>query len=237
MPGRPETGEGEVTLEGLAGMFPDEGSACAWFEARIWPEGRRCPRCGSGRTCAASHRTMPYWCSSCRSYFSVKTATVMEASNLPLRKWLLALYLDLASPEGVWPLELCGAAGISVEAAWFTLERIRAALRGGPPDEADNTPTGRGGRSTEATGEPGTQKPDWAALLPAALEGSGLGAMVHTDEWGTHQLRPEAVERLQQQTEEIAARKSLRGLGSVDRIGVVASRMTGKRLRYTDLAG
>ena len=111
-----------MTLEELAGIFPDEGSACAWFEARIWPEGRRCPRCGSGRTCDASHRTMPYWCTECRSYFSVKTGTVMEASNLPLRVWLLALYLDLASPEGARLLELCQAAGISLDAAWVMLD-------------------------------------------------------------------------------------------------------------------
>ena len=45
--GAPERSEG-VTLLGLAGLFPDEQAARGWFEEQIWPDGRRCPRCGGG---------------------------------------------------------------------------------------------------------------------------------------------------------------------------------------------
>ena len=43
---------------------------------------------------------MPYRCRDCRSYFSVKTGSVMEGSHLPLRKWVYAIYLDVDHAQG-----------------------------------------------------------------------------------------------------------------------------------------
>ena len=86
-----------ITLVELCDMFPTEESAQEWFEARVWPEGRHCPVCGSTRTHEAGHNHMPYRCSDCRSYFSVKTGTVMRKSHIPLRKWAFAIYLHLTS--------------------------------------------------------------------------------------------------------------------------------------------
>ena len=40
---------------------------------------------------------MPYRCRDCGKYFSVKTATVMADSPLPLLKWVYAIYLDTTS--------------------------------------------------------------------------------------------------------------------------------------------
>ena len=37
-----------VSLMALADMFPTEESAREWFEARVWPNGRYCPKCPSG---------------------------------------------------------------------------------------------------------------------------------------------------------------------------------------------
>ena len=84
-----------ITLVQLADMFPDEDSARQWFESRIWPDGRYCPQCGSTRTHEARHNDMPYRCSDCGAYFSVKTGTVMRKSQLPLRKWVFTIYLHL----------------------------------------------------------------------------------------------------------------------------------------------
>ena len=90
-----------ITVVQLADMFPDEEASRAWFESQVWPSGRHCPRCGSIRTKESSHKKMPYWCTDCRSYFSVKVGTVMEGSLLPLRKWAFAIYLHLTSLKGV----------------------------------------------------------------------------------------------------------------------------------------
>ena len=116
-----------ITLVQLADMFPSEESAREWFEARVWPEGRYCPACGSARTHEAGHNHMPYRCSDCRSYFSVKAATVMRKSHIPLRKWAFAIYLHLTSLKGVSSMKLHRDIGVSQPAAWFMLQRIRKA--------------------------------------------------------------------------------------------------------------
>ena len=126
-----------ISLTQLAEMFPDEDAAREWFEARIWPDGRRCPKCGSDDTTEANHSNCPYRCRACRAYFSVKAGTLMEASKLPLRKWAFAIYLELTSLKGVSSLKLGRDIGISQRSAWFMLHRIRAAFRtdGEPPFE------------------------------------------------------------------------------------------------------
>lgn len=112
----------------LADMFPDEESARNWFEAQVWPEERCCGHCGSTRTREASHKTMPYWCSDCRRYFSVKTGTALAASNIKLRKWVYAIYLELTSLKGVSSMKLHRDIKVSQKTAWFMLHRIREAF-------------------------------------------------------------------------------------------------------------
>ena len=118
-----------ISLTELADMFPGEDAAREWFEARIWPDGRRCPRCASDDTTEANHKDCPYRCRACRAYFSVKVGTLMESSNLPLRKWVFAIYLELTSLKGVSSLKLGRDIGVSQPSAWFMLHRIRAAFR------------------------------------------------------------------------------------------------------------
>ena len=117
-----------LTMVQLCDMFPTEESAREWFESQVWPDGRHCPRCGSTRTKEASHKKMPYWCTDCRSYFSVKTGSVMEGSLLPLRKWAFAIYLHLTSLKGVSSMKLHRDIGVTQKTAWFMLQRIRGSL-------------------------------------------------------------------------------------------------------------
>ena len=119
-----------ITMVQLCDMFPTEESAREWFEARVWPDGRHCPRCGSTSTKEASHAKMPYWCPDCRSYFSVKVGTVLESSKISLRKWAFAIYLHLTSLKGVSSMKLHRDIGVSQPAAWFMLQRIRKAWEG-----------------------------------------------------------------------------------------------------------
>ena len=143
-PGRSER-EG-ITLMQLADMFPDEDAAREWFESRIWPDGRHCPHCGSTRTHVADGgNKMPYRCSDCREYFSVKTNSLMHNSRLPLRKWVFAIYLHLTSLKGVSSLKLHRDIGVSQKSAWYMLQRIRKAFEDDDeppfsgPVEADET--------------------------------------------------------------------------------------------------
>ena len=137
-----------ITLMQLADMFPDEAAARTWFEGLVWPDGRYCPRCGSTRTHEASHAKSPYRCTDCRAYFSVKAGTLAEASKVPLRKWVFAIYLEATSLKGVSSMKLHRDIGVTQKTAWFMLHRIREAWGGdgdgpfGRPVEFDETYVG-----------------------------------------------------------------------------------------------
>ena len=88
---------------------------------------------------------MPYWCSDCRSYFSVRTGTALERSKVPLRKWAFAIYLELTSLKSVSSMKLHRDIGVTQSTAWFMLHRIREAWTQDPharlagPVEVDET--------------------------------------------------------------------------------------------------
>ena len=135
-----------MSLIELMKMFPTEEAATAWFEDVLWAGERCCGKCGSVETRTVPHaKPMPYWCPSCRSYFSVRTGTAIARSNVPLRKWAIAIYLCLTSLKSVSSMKLHRDLGVSQKTAWFMLHRIReawaeqlpAAFAG--PVEADET--------------------------------------------------------------------------------------------------
>ncbi len=118
-----------IPLMELADMFPDEDSARQWFEDQVWRNGQRtCPRCGGAGTRPVPHaRPMPYHCSDCRKYFSVRTGTALERSKVPLRKWAFAVYICAASLKGVSSLKLHRDLNVTQKTAWSMLHRIREA--------------------------------------------------------------------------------------------------------------
>ena len=128
-PGRSER-EGISVLE-LTEMFPTDEAARQWFEAKVWPNGRHCPHCGSTNTVEnrGKSENRPYRCRECKQHFSVRKGTVMEGSPIPLRKWVWAIYLHLTSLKGVSSMKLHRDIGVTQKTAWFMLQRIREAFK------------------------------------------------------------------------------------------------------------
>ncbi len=128
--------------------FPDENSARRCLEEVRWAGGRYCGHCGSEKTKPVpNEKPMPYWCSECRSYFSVKTGTPMQSSKLPLRKWVMAMSMMTTSRKGVSSMKLHRDLGVTQKAAWFMVRRIRRAWESEDglfdgPFEPDATPAG-----------------------------------------------------------------------------------------------
>ena len=117
-----------ISLIELFEMFPDEDTARVWLEGVIWPNGRVCGHCGSKATSEVSHKSMPYRCRDCNQYFSVKTGTALASSKVPLRKWAIAIYLELSSLKGVSSMKLHRDLKVTQKTAWFMLHRIRTAF-------------------------------------------------------------------------------------------------------------
>ena len=112
----------------LMDRFPTDEAARVWFESVIWPDGRRCGHCDSTNTFEAQHRSMPYRCRDCSGYFSVKTGTAIEPSKIGLRKWAIAICLELTSLKGVSSMKLHRDLGVTQKTAWYMLMRIREAF-------------------------------------------------------------------------------------------------------------
>ena len=139
-----------VTLLEVSNMFRDEESAKAWIADQRWQNGPTCPYCGTNNVQSGiKHRTMTHRCRVCvhkssKRMFTLKTGTVMEASNLPYRVWAVGIYLFTTNIKGISSMKLHRELGISQKAAWFMLHRLRKAFEAevGPftgPVEVDET--------------------------------------------------------------------------------------------------
>lgn len=87
---------------------------------------------------------MPYHCTACRKYFSVKTGTVMQSSNLPLRKWVIGFCLMSTNLKGVSSMKLHRDLGVTHKTAWMMAQKIQQAWNKGQatlagPVEVDET--------------------------------------------------------------------------------------------------
>lgn len=129
--------------------FHDEEAAYAYVEARVWPNGPVCPKCGGvdrlGKMGGKSTRIGTYKCYQCRKPFTVKIGTIFEASHVPLHIWLQAIYLIAGSKKGISSNQLHRTLGVTLKTAWFMSHRIREAMRSG-----SFTPFGSDGGMVEA---------------------------------------------------------------------------------------
>jgi len=110
-------------------LFPDEESARDYLEARLWPDGPRCPVCTKGDRITARKRGY-YRCNACKEDFTVRTGTIFERSHVPLHKWVYAMYLLVTARKGISSLQLSKQIGITQKSAWFVLHRLREACGG-----------------------------------------------------------------------------------------------------------
>ncbi len=114
----------------ILNLFPDEQSAYAYVEKRLWPNGPVCPRCKSTERIAKRNgRPGLYCCNPCNREFTVKIGTIFEDSKIPLRKWLYAMYLVVTARKGISSLQLAKELGVRQGTAWFLLQRLREACK------------------------------------------------------------------------------------------------------------
>lgn len=131
-------GSGHSNRNGISSVelerwFPDVESARQWFESVIWKDGRICPRCSGNDIYRVNRNSnkVPYRCRDFKRYFSVKTGTVLQSSNLPLQKWVWAIFLKATSLTGMSSMKLHRNLGISQKSARQMLHRIREELMSG----------------------------------------------------------------------------------------------------------
>jgi hypothetical protein len=135
-----------------------------------------------------------YKCYQCRKQFTVKVGTVFEASHVPMRFWVQAMYLLCSSKKGISSNQLHRTLGVTLKTAWFMSHRLRLAMRAvgieplggsGKVVEADETFIGR------LEGQP-KAKAGWGHknTVLTLVERGGSARSFHVDSTTIAQIAP-----------------------------------------------
>ncbi|MEO7191748.1 MAG: IS1595 family transposase [Vicinamibacterales bacterium] len=104
---------------------------CERFMVELrWPGGVSCPRCGSVNVLRlAKQRRWECREKHPRRQFSAKVGTIFEDSPLPLKSWLMVVWMTSNCKNGVSSYEIHRALGVTQKTAWFMLHRVRLAMQ------------------------------------------------------------------------------------------------------------
>src|SRR5438094_7370460 len=107
------------TLTAAVVYFSKQDNCLNYLVARRWPDGVICPTCGSRDVgFIASRRMWQCRVRHAKAQFSVKVGTIMEDSAIGLDKWLVAIWMQSNSRNGVSSWEVHRSLGITQKCAW-----------------------------------------------------------------------------------------------------------------------
>src|SRR5216684_4374082 len=125
----------QLTIGQFEAMFPHEDACRAYLQARRWPDGVHCPRCGNPKVYDLASRKWHWQCTQCAPggstgyRFSLLVNTIFENTNKPLREWFRVVHMMLTSKKGISALQVKRVMGFgSYETAWSMCHKIRTAL-------------------------------------------------------------------------------------------------------------
>jgi len=125
----------ELTLDNIMTEFATDAKARKFLEKRLWPTGPVCPRCQTAdqsriaKDKGKTAREGLYRCNDCRRTFTVTVGTIFEDSHIPLRKWIVGMFLMCSSKKGMSSLQFKRILGLgSYRTALFMTHRIRHAI-------------------------------------------------------------------------------------------------------------
>ena len=130
------TDTASLNLIRLIDRFPSDEKCRDFLEALRWPKGKvTCPQCPHTTELCDIPQRNQWQCLDCRYQFSVTSGTIMHDSHIPLRKWLIAIYLMLESKKAISANQMMRTLGIgSYRTAWYLCHRIREAMGNDPLD-------------------------------------------------------------------------------------------------------
>ncbi len=125
----------QLSLAEFEQLFPDEDACKAYLQARRWPDGVYCPRCGNPAVYDLPSKKWHWQCPQCAPggstgyRFSILVDTIFENTNKPLRDWYRVIHLMLTSKKGMSAMQIYRYMGFgSYKTAWEMCHKVRTAL-------------------------------------------------------------------------------------------------------------
>lgn len=165
------------SLRDLEARFATEADCRAYLWRLRWPDGFRCPACGSDRGWPVRDGRLTE-CAACGHQASLTAGTIFQDTKTPLRIWFRAAWLMTSSRYGVNAVTLQEQLGFgSYQTAWAWLHKFRRAMVRPDRDrlsglvEVDETLVG--GDEEGAIGRQTNSK--CLVVVAAEVRGAGVG--------------------------------------------------------------
>lgn len=118
-------------LHELTQKLNSEQACIDYLASYRWKDGVvKCVYCGHNK-CYRIEGGKRFKCANknCYKRFHVTVGTIFHASNIPLVKWFMAVYIGTAHKKGISSYQLGKDLGVTQKTAWFMLHRIREGMR------------------------------------------------------------------------------------------------------------
>ena len=134
----------KTTIASLSQEIVTESDAYRHLEHLRWGDTPVCAHCEaidvylippangvSRKTAGGTMSERRVWkCRVCRKQFSVLTNTMMHATKVPVRTWVLVIFDMITAKNGISAREVERKYGLCARTAWHLLHRIREAMAG-----------------------------------------------------------------------------------------------------------
>jgi len=112
-------------LSSFTTTFHDEQTCREYLEYIFWSSKPVCSSCGYDKKIYRFKNGKTFKCANCKRNFTVTVGTIFHSSNIPLRKWFIAIYLLSSRKTGISSHQLARDLEITQTNAWYMLDKIR----------------------------------------------------------------------------------------------------------------
>ncbi|KFF02700.1 hypothetical protein B0A68_21920 [Flavobacterium reichenbachii] len=118
-----------MELRAFFEKYPDESTCIEEFKNKRLENGLVCKKCNHNEHSFRSI-DLKFQCKKCGSRLSLRSGTVMENSNLPIRHWMICIELITLSKRKISILKIQYLLGHKrYEPIWLMVQKIRLVMR------------------------------------------------------------------------------------------------------------
>jgi len=99
-----------------------------FLEHLLWKGKPYCPHCLNDKKIYRFKNDKTFKCSICKRNFTITVGTIFHSSNIPIKKWLIAMYLLSSNKTGISSYQVAKHLEITQRNAWYMMKKIRKVM-------------------------------------------------------------------------------------------------------------